>query len=130
MAESLHRGLPADFVVAQACAHNHPGWDADEAKVVGWIEAAAILTGVDPVEKGLLDKSGKTLPLPRRMEGFVCHLGDHDWVLTVPAAKWLIPEMKKLAAAKYGMNDADLKGRKIQPVPQLCIFAGNHHDLV
>jgi hypothetical protein len=46
------------------------------------------------------------------MEGFVCHLGDHDWILTVPAAKWLIPEMQKIAAAKYGMSDADLKGKK------------------
>ena len=111
VAESFYRGLPADFVVAQACAHNHPGWENDEAQVVGWIKAASVLIGVDPVEKGLLDASGKTLPLPRRMEGFVCHLGDHDWILTVPAAKWLIPEMKKLAAAKYNMNDSDLKSR-------------------
>ena len=112
VAESFYRGLPADFVVAQACAHNHAGWDNDEAKVVGWLKAASILIGIDPVEKGLLADSGKTLPLPRRMEGFVCHLGDHDWILTVPAAKWLIPEMKKLAVSRYGMTETDLKGRK------------------
>jgi hypothetical protein len=112
VAESFYRGLPPEFVVAQACAHNHAGWEKDEEGPVNWITSAAILLGVNPVEKGLLDASGKTLPVPRRMEGFVCHLGDHDWILTVPAAKWLIPEMQKIAAAKYGMSDADLKGKK------------------
>jgi hypothetical protein len=43
---------------------------------------------------------------------FVCHLGDHDWVLTVPAAKWLIPEMEKIAMKEYGMTEADLRGKK------------------
>ena len=114
VAESLRRGLPSDFVVAQACAHNHPGWENDEAGVVNWIKAAAILNGVDPVEKGLLASSGDTLPLPRRMEGFVCHLGDHDWILTVPAAVWLIPEMKKVAAKNYAMSEADLSGRQFK----------------
>jgi hypothetical protein len=112
VAETIARGLPAGVVVAQACAHQHPGWPNDEAKVVGWIKAATMLAGVDPVEKGLLAQGGKTLPLPRKMENFVCHLGDHDWVLTVPAAKWLIPEMQKIAVKDYGMNQADLKGKK------------------
>ena len=112
VAESMFRGLPAEFVVAQACAHNHAGSEKDEEGPVAWITSAAALVGVNPVEKGFLDASGKTLPLPRRMEGFVCHLGDHDWVLTVPAAKWMIPELQKIAAAKYGMSDADLKSKK------------------
>lgn len=29
VAESIYRGMPADEVVAQACAHNHPGSSAD-----------------------------------------------------------------------------------------------------
>ena len=37
---------------------------------------------------GLLEKDGKTLPMPRRIEGFVTHLADHDWVISVPAAQW------------------------------------------
>ncbi|MFO7597027.1 MAG: twin-arginine translocation signal domain-containing protein [Desulfocurvibacter africanus] len=112
VAESISRGLPAEVCVAQACAHNHPGFDKDEAEVVGWITAAAMLNGVNPVKAGLLGEGGKTLPQPRRMEGFVCHLGDHDWVLSVPAAKWLIPAMGKIAVTRYGMHEADLKGRK------------------
>lgn len=107
VAESIHRGLPAEVCVAQACAHNHPRTPEDEAKVVGWLTAAAILAGVDPVKHGLLEKGGKTLPLPRRQEGFVCHLGDHDWVLTVPAAKWTIPLVKHVAAKHYNINETD-----------------------
>lgn len=103
VAESVRRGLPAEICVAQACAHNHPGFAKDEAEVVPWLKTAAILTGVDPVRKGLLDSTG-TLPQPRRMEGFVCHLGDHDFVLTVPAAQWLIPVMKDIAATEYGIQ--------------------------
>ena len=78
---------------------------------VNWITAAAILNGRDPVAEGLLAPGGKTLPLPRRMENFVCHLGDHDWVLSVPAAQWVIPVMKEVAVSTYGMSLNDLTGK-------------------
>ena len=107
VAESIHRGLPAEICIAQACAHNHPRTPEDEAKVVGWLTAASIIAGVDPVKHGLLEKGGKTLPLPRRQEGFVCHLGDHDWVLTVPAAKWTIPLVKRIAVRDYNIKEND-----------------------
>ncbi|BCS89371.1 twin-arginine translocation signal domain-containing protein [Pseudodesulfovibrio sediminis] len=109
VAESIVRGLPAEVIVAQACAHNHPRTPADEAQVVGWLTAGAILAGVDPVKRGLLEKDGKTLPLPRRQEGFVTHLGDHDWILTVPAAQWIVPVMEKIAVRDYGISEGDLK---------------------
>ena len=111
VAESFKRGLPAHIVVAQACAHNHPGFDNDEKGPVNWLTAASVLLGVDPAEKGLLAKDGKTLPQPRLMENFVCHLGDHDWILTVPAAKWTIPVMAKIAQKEYGLSEADLKAK-------------------
>ncbi len=112
VAESIVRGLPPESCVAQACAHSHPGWPKDEEGPVAWIKAACKLTDKDPVEEKLLAPDGKTLPLPRRMENFVCHLGDHDWVLTVPAAKWIIPVMKEIAVEKYAMADSDLESRK------------------
>ncbi len=110
VAESIARGLPADVCVAQACAHNHPRTPEDEAQVVGWLQAASIICGVDPVRYGLLESDGKTLPLPRRQEGFVCHLGDHDWVLTVPAAQWSIPVILRIAERDYGIRKDDAAG--------------------
>ena len=112
LAELLHRNLPAELVVAQACAHNHPGSDADERDVTNWLKAAAMLAQVDPLKYGLLADDGNTLPLPRRVEGFITHLGDHDWVLSVPAAKWMIGKLGDIAKAEYSMSDADLKTKK------------------
>lgn len=114
IAESLVRGLPPEVVVAQACAHDHPGFAENEAGPVRWLTAAAILTGTDPVQSGLLAEDGDRLPQPRRMENFICHLGDHDWVLTVPAAKWTIPVMEEIAREQYGMSDADIQGKKFK----------------
>ncbi len=111
VAESIERGLPAEVCVAQACAHNHPGFPADEAGPVNWIKAACVLVGKDPVKAGLLAADGKTLPLPRRMEGFTCHLGDHDWVLTVPAVKWTLPLLQEIATTRYKLSEGDLKGK-------------------
>lgn len=104
LAESMKRGLPARVVVAQAAAHDHPGTPAGEALVVGWIRAAAIIAGVDPVERGFLAADKKTLPLPRRSEGFVVHLADHDFVLSGPACQWSLPALKKLAESTYGLT--------------------------
>lgn len=104
LAESMKRGLPARVVVAQAAAHDHPGTPAGEALVVGWIRAAALIAGVDPVERGFLAADKKTLPLPRRSEGFVVHLADHDFVLSGPACQWSLPALKKLAESTYGLT--------------------------
>jgi hypothetical protein len=111
VAESIAREMPAEVVVAQACAHNHPRTEQDEAQVVDWLTAASIIAGVDPVQYGLLAQGGKTLPLPRRQEGFVTHLGDHDWVLTVPANHWVLPVMEKVAVRDYKLSRDDLKAK-------------------
>ncbi|MFW5734976.1 MAG: metal-dependent phosphohydrolase [Oceanidesulfovibrio sp.] len=112
VAESLHRGLPAAMCVAQACAHNHPGFEKDEAGPVNWISTAATILGKDAAKEGWLAEDGKTLPQPRTMENFLCHLGDHDWVLTVPAAKWTIPLMQEIAVQHYGVKESELEGKK------------------
>ncbi len=101
IAESMKRGLDPRLVVAQACAHEHPGTAKSEASVVDWIDAAAIIAGVDPVKGKYLDASRKTLPLPRGMEGFIVHLADHDFVLSGPACQWSVAAMKDLAKEQY-----------------------------
>jgi hypothetical protein len=112
IAESIYRGFPSEVVVAQACAHNHPGSDKDEAEVIEWIKAACIIADKDPIGEGLLSADGSTLPIPRRQENFVTHLGDHDWVLSGPAVKWTLPELKKIAQQEYKMNDQELNGKR------------------
>ena len=111
IAESLHLGVPAELAVAIACAHNHPGNPTDEAQVASWLKAAAILADVDPVKYGILDKDGERLPQPLRQEGFMTHLGDHDFVLTNPAARIMIEQLKKSAKSVYKMSDSDINGK-------------------
>jgi hypothetical protein len=118
-AELLTRKAPAELVVAQICAHTHPGTPAEEKNVVAWLKAAAIIAGVDPVKYGLLDKSGETLPLPRKQEGFICHLGDHDFVLSVPAVQWTLPVLRELARTDYKLSARDLEGKAFNSLRNL-----------
>ncbi len=111
VAESMQRGLSPEVCIAQACAHDHPGTSASEASVVDWLKAASMICGKDAKVSGVLAEDGRTLPLPRGTEGFITHLADHDWVLSVPAAQWLTVELKKIAAERYGMKGGDLDGR-------------------
>ena len=114
IAESLYRGLPADEIVAQACAHAAPTSAKDEADVVSWLKAAAIITGKDPVKYGLLRSDGEGLPAPHKQEGYIVHLGDHDWVLSVPASQKTIKNLADIAQEDYGMNGEDMKNGRFQ----------------
>lgn len=106
IAESMYRGIPAEVVVAQACAHGAPTGPKDEADVVGWIKAASLLAGKDPVRYGVLRKDGEGLPAPHKQEGYIVHLGDHDWVLTSPASQKSIAILKDIAKSLYGIDAA------------------------
>jgi hypothetical protein len=112
LAELIHRQFPTEVIIAQACAHNHPGTNNDEQDVVNWLTAAAILANQNAVSLGLLADDGQTLPQPRHVEGFITHLGDHDWVFTVPAAKWIIAKLGEIAQKEYRLTSADLETRK------------------
>lgn len=112
LAELIHRQFPAQVIIAQACAHNHPGTPEDEQDVVNWLNAAAILANKNAISLGLLAADGKTLPIPRRAEGFITHLGDHDWVLSVPEARWMIAKLGTIAQKEYNMSADDLQTQK------------------
>ena len=105
LAESMKSGLPAALVTAQACAHEHPGTPAGEALVVGWIECAAEIAGLDPEKEDYLAAGRRTLPLPRRTEGWLVHLADHDFVLSSPACRWSAEALCRLADETYGIRD-------------------------
>lgn len=105
IAESLARKLPPEVIVAQSCAHEHPATPAGERLVTNWIKAAGIITGTNPVAYGLLDKNGSTLPMPRRIEGWVVHLADHDFVISTSACQWTAQALRALAKENYGLSD-------------------------
>lgn len=133
IAESIHRGMPSNEIVAQACAHNHPGTPADEKQVVGLIKAAAILAGVDPAGYELLSRDGTTLPHPLAQEGFIVHLGDHDWVLSSPAAASCVAAIKEVAKKDLGFDQKKLDGAEFNAlrnyVGSQYSFMRLNHDL-
>lgn len=127
IAEAMKRGLPPDFVIAQASAHSNPT-SGSEYKVVNWLRAAAILAQIDPVAGGYLmtDSKGQMrLPALRWLGsvdlltgGSVAHtnvlaeyvlhnLSDADFTLTGPA----VTEVQSVLAAvapQYGYKDSDV----------------------
>lgn len=110
LAEVIYRGFPAEEIVAQACAHGAPTTKPEEASVAAWLRAAAIAAGKDPVSYGLVGKDGDTIPAPHHQEGYIVHLGDHDWVLSSPASQKTVVLLQKIARQEYGMSEADLNG--------------------
>lgn len=124
VAESIKRGLPPAFVIAQASAHSNPTL-GNEFKVVNWIRAASILAQVDPVQAGYLthDANGAyRLPALRKLadgldlnaagqtnllpEYTLHNLSDGDFTFSIPAAGDAALLIAKLAP-NYGFDPAD-----------------------
>jgi hypothetical protein len=123
VAESMKRGLPAAFVIAQASAHSNPTL-GNEFKVVAWIRAAGILAQVNPVAAGYLvqDSAGFHLPALRKLadgvdlvaagrtnllpEYTLHNLSDGDFTFSIPAAGDAALIIAKLAPL-YGFSPAD-----------------------
>lgn len=97
VAETMKRGFPPAFVIAQASAHSAPT-SGTEYKVVNWLRAAAILAQTDPVQAGYLttDKQGNfRLPALRK-------LGDVDLPGAAPTQVNLLAEY-----TLHNLSDAD-----------------------
>ena len=97
IAESMKRGFPPAFVIAQASAHSAPT-SGNEYRVVNWLRAAAILAQIDPVQAGYLttDKQGNfRLPALRK-------LGDIDLPGATPSQVNLLTEY-----TLHNLSDAD-----------------------
>lgn len=110
LAQSMTHDLPADVILAQACAHTNPGVLDGEKKIAGWLTAAAMMARVDPVAKGYVTDQ-QTLPTPHKQEWFVSHICDYDFVFANPAAKDAIAVLKDIAKEDYGMTEQQLNGR-------------------
>lgn len=96
-AEAIARGHDARFVTVLLSAHAAPSL-GDEQKVVTWCRAAAMIAGVDPVEYGLVKKTADGFVLAQipPIETFVNHLSDHDYVLTIPAVREVVPRLRAI----------------------------------
>lgn len=111
LAEVIYRNFPAEEIVVQACAHQTPGNQKEEATVVGFLTAAAVIAGKDPVAIGIITKEN-TLPTPHKQEGYIVSLGDHDYVLSGPACQKSVKLLKTIAAKDYGLSQAALEGEQ------------------
>ena len=124
LAETIARGLPPAFIIAQASAHSAPTL-GNEYKVVNWVRAAAIIAQADPVASGLLTRDGAgNLRLPPRrnapsplnlnaagqvnvsVEDTIHNLSDADFVLSIPAVTEAQVVLQALAP-RYGYDPAD-----------------------
>jgi hypothetical protein len=86
-AEAIARAHDPRFVTTLLSAHAAPSL-GDEAKVVAWCRAAAIVANVDVVQYGLLKRDGASYVLaadPVPLEAFVNYLSDHDYVVSIHA---------------------------------------------
>lgn len=127
VAESIHRGLPAELVVAQAAAHDPPGILPD--RVITYLRAASVLAGVDPVEKGYLargaDGAWSLAKLPS-FEATINHLSDHDYVGTDPAGKEVAACLERLIRAEGDVDTATLRWARARiktRVPHMRLYA-------
>jgi hypothetical protein len=125
LAEAMKRGLPPDFVIAQACAHSNPTL-GNEYKVVNWLRAAAIMAQIDPVAAGYLykdnsgrfrlpplrklgdlDLTGKTLLQTNLLAEYTLHnLSDADFTFSIPAVS-TVEVILQTVAPGFGFNPAD-----------------------
>jgi hypothetical protein len=101
-AEAIAHGRSPRFVTTLLSAHAAPSL-GDEAKVVDWCRAAALVAGADPVSFGLIvrDNAGYKLAAdPPPLESFINYLSDHDYVISVHAAHVVMDRLKARYAAR------------------------------
>jgi hypothetical protein len=124
-AELMYRRYDSRIVTAMAAAHQLSYLEAsmDGRRVVtNWrglervahfINAAAVMAQVDPVDYGILEKrNGKIVLAPQPAEQWVTHLADMNWPYTMGAAHlYTWPMLKEVAERDFGISAKDLNGR-------------------
>jgi hypothetical protein len=123
VAEMLHRGAPAELVVAVAAAHSFgnvdvvqdgkesrfewPGYDW----VAKFLHAGAVLAQRDPEEAGLLerDKQGRLFLPPQPIEIWNCNLSDMNWPYTSGGAHKHVWPLLVGMCDEYGIDGPDTR---------------------
>ena len=105
-AEAIARAHDARFVTTLLSAHAAPSL-GDEAKVVAWCRAAAIVANVDAVEYGLVKRDGSGYVLaadPVPLEAFVNFLSDHDYVVSIHAMHVVAARLQQRWSRQEGLT--------------------------
>ncbi|HEY0614328.1 MAG TPA: hypothetical protein VGC96_06790 [Candidatus Elarobacter sp.] len=105
-AEAIARAHDARFVTTLLSAHAAPSL-GDEAQVVAWCRAAAIVANVDAVAYGLVKRSGAGYVLaadPVPLEAFVTYLSDHDYVVSVHAMHVVAGRLQQRWSRRPGLQ--------------------------
>jgi len=124
-AELMHRRHDARIVMAMAAAHQLSALEASMDghrvvckwcgldRVAHFIQAAAVMAQVDPVDYGLLERKGhNTVLAPQPAEQWVTHLADMNWPYTMGAAHlYTYPLLQEVARIDYGLTGRDLVAR-------------------
>lgn len=119
-AEAIVRGHDARFVTVLLSAHAAPSL-GDEVKVARWCRAAAAIAGVDPVEFGLVDRSGALAAVPS-IECYVNYLSDHDYVLSVEAVLVVSAAVEALAPAHDDSGRRWFRHRILSNVSAIALY--------
>lgn len=116
-AELMYRRYDSRIVMAMAAAHQLSALNASMDgrdvvcdwvgldRVSHFIQAAAVLAQVDPVDYGLLErKGGKLVLAPQPAEQWVTHLADMNWPYTMGAAHlYTAPLLQEYAESTLGV---------------------------
>jgi hypothetical protein len=116
-AELMYRRYDSRIVMAMAAAHQlsalNAGMEGRDVvcdwvgldRVSHFIQAAAVLAQVDPVDYGLLErKGGKLVLAPQPAEQWVTHLADMNWPYTMGAAHlYTAPLLREYAEGALGV---------------------------
>ncbi len=124
-AELMHRRYDSRIVMAMAAAHQLSMLDAsmDGRRVVAdwigygrvahFIQAAAVMAQVDPVDYGLLErKNGELVLGPLPAEQWITHMADMNWPYAMGGAQLFTePMLKEIARDDLGIAEGDLTKR-------------------
>lgn len=128
LAEAMARGLPAREILIQVCAHAAPANDSD-AKVTGWLRAAAIIAHADPVALGVLKPAaGGGFTLTVTPECRIHNLSDGNWVVGVPAMRHAQAVLAKLVP-QLGYQPGEARTRRFI-LTALATYGAERFDMV
>jgi hypothetical protein len=105
-AEAIVRARDPSFVTTLLSAHAAPSL-GDEAKVVAWCRAAAIVANVDAVQYGLVKRDAASYVLaadPVPLEAFISHLSDHDYVVSIHAMHVISARLQQRWSRQEGLR--------------------------